>query len=319
MSARDELWTDMAQFDHQVADGLWDGTHRDPDAPPWYRDLRALIHRARGPAEADELLDEPVVVDSMHRVRLGTSPGRPPRSRRVRTLGRVLAMKAAATTTMSLAGVAAAAAATTGVVAIAATTVVVPVVAHEIVPMINQHIAPVVRVEVAPSSSAPARSATQRTQAREPGAAPPLATLVEGRPPAPGADPSGDTAATAGAADVEPAGTVAADASATATATGNPATAPATSTATTSPSPDGSATSGELDQPAPEDQAVVTPGAGRAPVVPPSTTPPDRQGDAAHARPAQRRTPAAADGRNDGAPSPPLGDARGRVRPDHPG
>jgi hypothetical protein len=163
MSARDEMWADMTQFDQQAADGLWDGAHRDPDAPPWYRDLRALIHRARGPAEVHELLDEPLVVDTMHRVRMGRPVTRLPHSPRLRTLGRILAMKAAAATTASVAGVAAAAAATTGIVAIAATTVVMPVVTHQIVPMINQHLSPaVVPAEEAapPTSSVPPHHVT---------------------------------------------------------------------------------------------------------------------------------------------------------------
>jgi hypothetical protein len=197
MSARDEMWVDMTQFDHQAADGLWDGTHRDPDAPPWYRDLRSLIHRARGPAETHELLDEPLVVDTMHRVRMGSSISRLPHSPRVRTLGRILAMKAAAATTASMIGIATAAAATTGIVAIAATTVVMPVVTHQIVPMINQHIAPkVVRTETAPApatSSVPPHHVTAAPELvipREPvtPAEPLAAHVAEGTAVTPAAD-----------------------------------------------------------------------------------------------------------------------------------
>jgi hypothetical protein len=155
---RDEIWVDMTQFDQRAADGVWDGTTRDPDAPPWYRDVRSLIHRARGPAEPEELVDEPVVVATMHKVRLGGSIARLPRSSGVRTLGRVIAMKAAAATTASVIGVAAAAAATTGIVATVAATVVVPVVKEHVVPMINDHIPPaVVPAEVASSIPDPAR------------------------------------------------------------------------------------------------------------------------------------------------------------------
>jgi hypothetical protein len=145
----DELWVDMTQFDARIADGVWDGTARDPDAPPWYRDLRSLIHRARGPAEAHELIDEPLVVNTMHRVRLGSSIARLPRRSGVRTVGRVLAMKAAALTTTGVIGVAAAAA-TTGIVATVAATVVVPVVKdHVVVPVINTITPAVIPAEVA--------------------------------------------------------------------------------------------------------------------------------------------------------------------------
>ena len=30
----DEMWVDLVQFDRDLADGVWDGTPRDPDAPP---------------------------------------------------------------------------------------------------------------------------------------------------------------------------------------------------------------------------------------------------------------------------------------------
>jgi len=144
MTHRDELWADMAQFDHAVADGVWDGTTRDPDAPAWYRDVRSLIHRARGPAEPHELVDEPAVVATMHRATLGETLARIPRSSGMRTLGRVVAMKAAAATTATVVSVAAAAAATTGIVATVAATVVVPAVAEHVVPMIGERLAPTV-------------------------------------------------------------------------------------------------------------------------------------------------------------------------------
>ncbi len=150
MSAgRDELWVDMTQFDTRIADRLWDGTVRDPDAPRWYRDVRSLIHRARGPADPHELVDEPLVVSTMHRVRLGSTIVRLPRSSGVRTVGRVLAMKAAALTTTGLIGVAAAAAATTGIVATVAATVVVPVVKDHVVPVIDTITPAVISAEVA--------------------------------------------------------------------------------------------------------------------------------------------------------------------------
>jgi hypothetical protein len=142
MTDRDEIWVDLTQFDSQAADGVWDGTHRDPDAPAWYRDLRSLIHRAKGPGESHELVDEPEMVATMHRATLSETLARLPRSSGARTLGRVLAMKAAAATTASMISVAAAAAATTGIVATVTAAVVVPVVKDHVVPMINDHLTP---------------------------------------------------------------------------------------------------------------------------------------------------------------------------------
>jgi hypothetical protein len=130
---RDEIWADMTQFDTHVADSLWDGVTGVPDAPAWYDEMSNLIHTARRPAEHDELVDEPEVVEDMHRTTLGASPLHLRRRRGARTLGRVLAMKAAAATTASVVGVAAAAAATTGIVATVATVVV---------PVIQEHVAP---------------------------------------------------------------------------------------------------------------------------------------------------------------------------------
>ncbi len=70
-ASRDELWVDMTQFDPRLADRVWDGDLRDPDAPSWYAELGSKIRRARGPAEPLELVDEPVLVDTMRRVTLG--------------------------------------------------------------------------------------------------------------------------------------------------------------------------------------------------------------------------------------------------------
>jgi hypothetical protein len=119
-SARDEIWIDMVQFDVRAADRLWEGIPPAHGAPEWYDDVSELIDTASGPAEPHELVDEPVVVEDMHQ----TALGRPRRCRRGRTLGRVVAMKAAAATTASVLGVAAAAAATTGIVATMASVVV---------------------------------------------------------------------------------------------------------------------------------------------------------------------------------------------------
>jgi hypothetical protein len=150
-SSRDELWVDMVQFDTTIADQIWDGDARDPDNPRWYDDVRALIRRARGPGEPDELVDEPVLVDTMHRAARGATITRLPRRSGVRMLGRVVAMKAAAATTASVVSVAAAAA-TTGIVATVAATVVVPVLNEHVVPIIEDRLTPAVVMPDAPAS-----------------------------------------------------------------------------------------------------------------------------------------------------------------------
>jgi hypothetical protein len=148
VTPRDEIWVDMTQFDTEVADAVWDGTYRDRSAPPWYRDVRSLIHRARGPAEAHELADEPAVVEAMGQTARGQylapTRARATRPSGVHTLGRVVAMKAAAATTATLIGVTAAAAATTGIVATVAATVVVPAVRHHVAPLIGDRLDPTV-------------------------------------------------------------------------------------------------------------------------------------------------------------------------------
>jgi hypothetical protein len=149
-SSRDELWVDMTQFDTRTADGVWEGEPTDPDAPAWYGHMRTLIHRARGPAEAHELVDEPVLVETMRRATLGATLADLQRGPGVRALGRVLATKAAAAaTTASLASVAAAAA-TTGVVATVTATMVVPA--------INEHVMPIIENGLTPAVVAPHRA-----------------------------------------------------------------------------------------------------------------------------------------------------------------
>ncbi len=109
----------MMQFDVRAADRLWEGVAPAHGAPEWYHDVSGLIETAHGPAEPHELVDEPIVVDDMHR----TTRGRPPCHRHHKpTIGRVIAMKAVATTA-SVLGVAAAAAATTGIAATLASVV----------------------------------------------------------------------------------------------------------------------------------------------------------------------------------------------------
>jgi hypothetical protein len=148
---RDELWVDMTQFDTRVADGVWQGEATDPDAPGWFADVRTLVHRARGPAEPDELVDEPVLVDRMRRATLGETLADLPRRPGVRAVGRLVAMKAAAATTASVMTMAAAAA-TTGIVATVAATMVVPAIQERVMPIIGR--------ESSPAAEAPAQSGT---------------------------------------------------------------------------------------------------------------------------------------------------------------
>jgi hypothetical protein len=151
---RDVLWTDLLQFDPPSADKVWDGDLHDPDAPGWYADLGSLIHRAQGPAELDELVDEPEVVATMRRASLGAAIVALPRHRGVRSVGRLVVMKtAAAATTVSMVGVAAAA--TTGIVATVAATVVVPAIQEKVRPAIEHHIVPVQPTNPSPTTTPP--------------------------------------------------------------------------------------------------------------------------------------------------------------------
>ena len=56
----------MTQFDTRIADGVWDDMAPTP-MPRAGTDVRTLVHRAAAPAEHDELVDEPVIVGTMHR------------------------------------------------------------------------------------------------------------------------------------------------------------------------------------------------------------------------------------------------------------
>jgi hypothetical protein len=209
-SSRDELWVDMVQFDTTIADQIWDGDARDPDTPRWYDDMRALIRRARGPGEPDELVDEPVLLDTMHRAARGAIITRLPRRSGVRTLGRIVAMKAAAATTASVVSVAAAAA-TTGIVATVAATVVVPVLNEHVMPLIEDRLTPVVVMPDAPASE---RSTDPSICAPEPmgchaqPTAPVLGDVPAPAPPAPAPAVAGEPTPTADAgavaAHVEP-------------------------------------------------------------------------------------------------------------------
>jgi hypothetical protein len=132
ISARDAIWIDMVQFDVSAADRLWEGIPPAYGAPGWYDDVSGLIETASGPAEPHELVDEPVVVEDMRHTTLGGPRG----CRQRPTLGRMIALKAAAATTASVIGIAAAAAA-------AATTGIVATVASVVVPVIEDHVLPV--------------------------------------------------------------------------------------------------------------------------------------------------------------------------------
>jgi hypothetical protein len=228
-SARDEIWIDMIQFDVRAADRLWEGTAPADGAPAWYDDVSGLIETATGPAEPHELVDEPVVVEDMHRTSLGMCPRR--RHHR-RTVGRVVAMKAAAATTAGVLGVAAAAAATTGLVA---------TVASVVVPAIEEHVLLV--TGDAPEPGTPATPAPDATLGVPgPGLDGRETAVADAQPasPAPGPATPGPAApgpsATAGGP--EPAANVTAAAAAPASAAVTepaPADAPAAAVADTRP------------------------------------------------------------------------------------
>ncbi len=139
---------DVADTD-AVLERLLAGDSPGPHAPAWCGDVALLVRAAQAPATDDELAREDDIVQRMLAVRLAAddadvpapsdAPARHAHDRTyrakhaaarleasrhpaVRTLGRVIAVKAAAVTTAAVIGVAAAAAATTGIVA----TVVVP-------------------------------------------------------------------------------------------------------------------------------------------------------------------------------------------------
>jgi hypothetical protein len=236
---RDELWVDMTQFDTRVADGVWDGEAPDPDAPRWFADLRSLVHRARGPAEPDELVDEPVLVDRMRRATLGEAITDLPHRAGVRTVGRLVAMKAAAATTASVMTVAAAAA-TTGIVATVAATVVVPAIHERIMPIIGDEGPPAAEAPVQTGSDADVAPGDVTTRSCDPDrdcvqvSAEPTVDGT-GEPVAPAAEttePESDTAPAA-AAD-EPAAEQGPAAAPESEATTTTETSPATTTTATS-------------------------------------------------------------------------------------
>jgi hypothetical protein len=192
-SARDDIWIDMVQFDVRAADRLWEGIPPEHGAPGWYDDVSGLIETASGPAEPHELVDEPVVVEDMHQ----TTRGGHRRCRQHRTVGRLIAMKAAAATTVSVLGVAAAAAATTGIVATVA-SVVVPVIEEHVLPAGDGQSAP-----ATPGGGDTSGSPDTRTGGRpiDRAAAPSAAPAPPQRPQPADAEP---TVASASAAPTEP-------------------------------------------------------------------------------------------------------------------
>lgn len=145
MTDADDREIDLPGIDawfEQVLDG-----EAPADAPARYADLAVLVRTARSPGQPDELRAEGEVVRRMSDVRAAAqrrARSRPTERRSAaavavpetaetaghpaaRTLGRVVALKAAAVTTATVIGVTAAAAATTGLVA----TVVVPALTEE--------------------------------------------------------------------------------------------------------------------------------------------------------------------------------------------
>jgi hypothetical protein len=117
VSAADDLWVELIQFDADVADGLWDGQVPPGDAPAWSHDLATLVTAARGPARPDELAGEAAVVARMRDAVAGSTPPVSPGAARSPSRARVQVTVGVATVKVVGAVVAAAAAAaTTGVV-----------------------------------------------------------------------------------------------------------------------------------------------------------------------------------------------------------
>src|SRR5262245_38567038 len=249
-SARDEIWIDMIQFDVRAADRLWEGTAPADGAPAWYDDVSGLIETATGPAEPHELVDEPVVVEDMHRTAHGRCSRR---HQHRRTVGRVVAMKAAAVTTVGVMGVAAAAAATTGLVA---------TVAGVIAPAIEGH---VMITGGAADSGTPATPAPDVALASpDPSLDNPGVALAEAQPagPVPGVANPGPSARAAGP---EPATSV----------TAGPAEPAIEGVAALAPAPDPAAAPADArsDERAPKDEPPAARPGKSAPRTDQHTTP----------------------------------------------
>ena len=210
----------MIQFDVHAADRLWEGTAPADGAPGWYDDVSGLIETATGPAEPHELVDEPVVVEDMHRTTLGRCSRR---QHHRRTVGRVVAMKAAAVTATGVLGVAATAAATTGLVA---------TVASVVAPAIEEHVLLV--TGDAPESRTPTPAVPDVTRSPSPGLDGRETAVAEAQPasPAPGPATPGPSAVAAGP---QPVASVTAAAAMVAVTEPAPADAPAAAPADTQP------------------------------------------------------------------------------------
>jgi hypothetical protein len=78
MTPSDELWIEMAEFDADMADGIWDGTPAPADSPSWYGDVATLIRVATSPARPDELAAEGEIVALMQGTITGMSPASAP-------------------------------------------------------------------------------------------------------------------------------------------------------------------------------------------------------------------------------------------------
>jgi hypothetical protein len=258
-SARDEIWIDMVQFDVSAADRLWEGIPPAHGAPEWYDDVSGLIETASGPAEPHELVDEPVVVDHMHK----TTLGRPCRCRHGRTLGRLVAMKAAAATTTTVLGVAAAAAATTGIVATMASVVVPAIEEHVLLTDDDQEAA----VPAAPRSreSGGASDTRPERQPNDLAAAPPAAPAPPASPQPADPEPAMASASPAATAPTAETGAAPADQPPPAPVVAEPAPPPdpgggaPTPPPPTEPAPAPAPPAhGALDDPAPADPPSAT-------------------------------------------------------------
>jgi hypothetical protein len=75
MTPSDELWIEMASFDIDLADGIWEGTAAPEVAPAWYGEVATLIRTANAPALPDELVAEGDVVASMQAAILAAQAG----------------------------------------------------------------------------------------------------------------------------------------------------------------------------------------------------------------------------------------------------
>jgi hypothetical protein len=75
MTPSDELWIEMASFDIDLADGIWEGTAAPEVAPAWYGEVATLMRTAKAPALPDELVAEGGIVASMQAAILAAQAG----------------------------------------------------------------------------------------------------------------------------------------------------------------------------------------------------------------------------------------------------